>query len=442
MYRLFALAIAALLVIWPQAGDAQTIESVLRGLQERQKVLNFRDDPAGAFLLPIQWPEELGLEPFPEDGDIDNIEHMLSALQYAVEEYTRLAPLFLNYNTTELTKTKQRLMNQGRTAESLESTVDHVDEEWMAMYYELIEETVNEDPPVHVDVLQSAAFLPVNIGAISIHNWRDKLRYLASCVNELKVLPWEAQVTGAYGRAYNPSFEPDGNGWYVSQDHSDMSITFPGEGYTWAFAHTASSFNGSTPTAFEWRLEGGGSDEYATAWAHFSGIIGLRVNAGPLGGRVFILKAPVIQKWGDLGEAVANLQPTRLKVGSFIDINSVGGGQVSLDGDPNQQITLGTFYPLDPIGDPYNNMSVPMDYGDAVTKSLELLNLSAPIINGSMTVTPPAISMQNPWNPDVEYAITLDQGADKRRRYSAYSSYHWLDVSMLMLLAPDRKSVV
>ena len=82
-----------LLLIGVQRASAQSVEAVLRALQERNVILETRASyypPYATTVTPIQWGGDI--DDYPEEETITNMQAALDALNLASQKYELLGP--------------------------------------------------------------------------------------------------------------------------------------------------------------------------------------------------------------------------------------------------------------------------------------------------------------------------------------------------------------
>jgi RHS repeat-associated protein len=195
---------------WSATVQAQSIESVLRALQERKQMLSVqaivgreiqeektalkegRPADYSQITLPpsffISWPN--GVEEFPEEGSIPDLETALAALNHASLMFDEIKGQYLAYDTSQKTFVNSECVwvDIWSGPDPLRSVNGEV----------LLSKTVG-DLPEYARVQVASIRLP-SIGEFTEDNWRVKLKLLASGISQLKALPWTGTALRATAR--------------------------------------------------------------------------------------------------------------------------------------------------------------------------------------------------------------------------------------------------
>jgi hypothetical protein len=189
--------IAALLNSFLQA---QSIEDVLNALQERKQMLVMRGVIAATLAKEadsIVYNGELDYSDisFPSnelikwkndaqdatqtiyfgENKITNLSHAIALLNQASFEFDLMKSEFLAYSGDSSTIVNQQLVA-------------------VADFYDPVLESVDrERPPAHASIAYPSITLP-SVGVFTPENWRQKIKVLGSNIDQLKAMPWPAQV--------------------------------------------------------------------------------------------------------------------------------------------------------------------------------------------------------------------------------------------------------
>lgn len=174
---LVRLLIALICVLSPRMVSAQSVESVLCALQERNVVLEWRSsyyDSNKTTVEPIVWPN--GIEPFPAEGSITSLTDAIAALNHASSVFEGMKWQFVAYDSN-----KRRFANLRQSATN-EAVLN-------------FKQKGGAQPWITGSDIGTTGFffaqpdLP-SVGQFDEQNWRSKLQLLASNINQLKALTW------------------------------------------------------------------------------------------------------------------------------------------------------------------------------------------------------------------------------------------------------------
>ncbi|RYD85800.1 MAG: hypothetical protein EOP84_01240, partial [Verrucomicrobiaceae bacterium] len=228
----YTLGICALVftLLFAPSGQAQTVESVLRALQERKLVVLYKTPTLHTTLTDedlIQWPS--GIAAFPADGTIKDLPKVLESLNTASYAFDILKHEFVAYEVK-----RQVFANLG----------------WEKSFDVGGGAGWNSVTGVGTPTI-SAINLP-SIGHFDEQNWSTKLRLLASNVNQLRALRWPiaTMVTQVYGG--KTTFPPSQAG---------NNLSFPGAYEEWAESAYTGKGGAETPFFFTWSINGHRSNE-------------------------------------------------------------------------------------------------------------------------------------------------------------------------------------
>jgi len=330
-------------------------------------ILNRYGQTAQDDFHPVQWPGNLAN--FPANGSIQDVPTAIAALNVASKEFDLLKRFFVAFD-----RSRNRYINLQCIANLNFAPKDPLydsDSNGSFAYNGSDENT---------SFRCSAINLP-SVGSFNEQNWRDKLRVLASNIDQLRAIEWPySRLQGGY------SVTPGaGTDLYSSYQSSNWSITFPAfvppsslvpddqlfispdpllvknaggweqEAYSWkvsgGFTHFATGFWGVEYSAGETEDEGAdnffrGDCElnaiiYAEAATKVPSWATLPAGAPSLTGTAYFFKGPSVQSYGDLAEVVVNSSGSGLHLGSCdvvstpnpLNIGENLSGWVSYDGD-------------------------------------------------------------------------------------------------------------
>jgi len=157
---------------------AQTVESILRALQYRTMYAGF---------TPIDWVN--GVETFPEDYTITNLTDVIAVLNQASQEFDFLKTLYTAYDPDS-----HLLINEG------------------------------------VPEVNGKIILP-SVGTFTVDNWRTKIRWLASNIDQLRATELVGSVTNTTltyhddDRSDQTPDEPDHD--YRADNDLEFAVAFP-----------------------------------------------------------------------------------------------------------------------------------------------------------------------------------------------------------------------
>lgn len=303
------IALALALAFLPSA-SAQTPEAVLSALQERHLMLEIRDtqtDASKTQLTPIEWGNGVAAA-FPAPNSITSMESLVGVLNRAAYELDRIKGKFLAFNSA----------NDG--AANLESV----------NYNEVISDYQSTSAAHRVD--PGPIQLP-SVGFVNEHNWREKLRLLASSVDQLQALKWPVSTRSL-------DFFQE----YYSGEIITLDLDFPSM-QELSFIHSVSraTYDSTPPSAkylskpaLLWELKGGQYTPTVTG----TGIYGFEarmtpansapaVSGTPTSGRMLIYKTPSIASFGDTTEAFASntgVADDTLLLGTLVALDVGSGG--------------------------------------------------------------------------------------------------------------------
>ena len=111
MKRWIHFAIVLAVSIGCRTAPAQTVESVLRALQERQMALEIREHyESGGAVLGIVWPG--GITQYPADGSVTELPKALAALNHASRKFDAIKGKYIAYDSH-----KHQLVNTSYAAQ-------------------------------------------------------------------------------------------------------------------------------------------------------------------------------------------------------------------------------------------------------------------------------------------------------------------------------------
>lgn len=315
------------------AGHAQSVEAVLRGVQERQMAVsarsvieaelgieskrrnlgeapdegNIQGDFSEDWL--IQWPG--GIARFPADGTIVDLSSAIAALNHAILQLETLQYEYLRMSIDDSKAIK--------------------------------------DPDDYVGYLSAKLVLP-SIGRVDAANWRQKVVEIASQVEQFKVLPWPALVNGASGSKNWFNLNAMGDRVPLAAHVTSPLTIAPSD---WVDSPTAQKGDfslirystGYSGSGWQWGVVGGGAevlfDESSEVRArlHSTHVLsaGIKMkpwmnasspvpNAPNLGGKVAVYKkALIMSSGGDMTEKLNASFPAQLP----LDFASKVGGSTS-----------------------------------------------------------------------------------------------------------------
>jgi hypothetical protein len=362
-------------------GNAQTIESVLRALQERQMALQSRSaGPVnGNIWSPIVWPS--GIEDFPQENTIHSLPQALEALNLASWYFDQIKGEFLCYDTAH-----NQFVNLEQRVFGYDSSLHNAD--WIGGEVGDISNQHQETSFLlpHVD-------LP-SVGKFDETNWREKLLILASNITQLKVLGTSLRDA----RVQTGGYDPVVTNYRNATEVLSWTINFP-----WAIPPPTSPGLHPQPTAIEnqyggynscvdalrWTVTGEfltSSDDYGLygAWVgdQMECVVGVMAKAYPI--QNLPANAPILQNtfkvfkgasvcaFGDLTEPFAKDESHQLRLGTLTE--------VPLTDNQDGTFQAGSYTESDGV--------TTISREDALAASLAWLGVVSPTIHGVVVAAP------------------------------------------------------
>ncbi len=328
--------------------QAQSVESILRALQDRQTVVNIKQARlvySAAGLQPIHWT---GLSDYPAEGDIQTVQQAIISLNEASRWFDALKGNFLAFDPG-----KQMPVNQQNVADCPQETSSIQDK---ILPFATSPFSISTSPiytkrgmPLPTPAVAMAPmFATVNIasvGTFDLSNWRKKLPSMASNVNQLTAIEWPY-----YGHRISSGcriVSQNSNYVTLTDDISVSSNSFPffdplppgltldtGSGVPPAPLTLERPADSGWNVMAQWTLHATdeADDSVTCGQSSFDKvampthpITGMSVPSAPIGGPVLLLTTPMIRAFGDLTERAANRTANGFTLGTC-DISAAGSG--------------------------------------------------------------------------------------------------------------------
>jgi len=424
------------------SASGQTVSEVLRALQDRKVVLEIRNTYGYTSTGPgtlrtlqtIKWPN--GLPDYPQESNITSQALAIQALAQASREFDKLKGYFLAYDAVN-----KRLANFEMEGAASPAEYTAADNSYAAssagspssMGSDIT--PISGLPSVGTAKLSGVLTLP-SVGEVNADNWREKLRQLASNINQLTALQWPIYVET--GRGYF-STKGDWSNFSAHDIYSSEEIYFPG-----AFSTMGGSDPYSnpyfTPSVFVTDLFNGnkmifggassgisflpGIDWTAHAGTWFDGqllgksegssgeldaVVGAYVSydthngeilpdgTGSHVGTLTIFKAPFVAPWGDVTESLAKQNLDKCRMGVMQPLAT-----------PLDKQTYGDYGGIPPAS-----------LTSFITDAFTLMDIDVPSFHGTVAEETDIDAIVDDVTPDFTayYCPLENYGATKRRHY-------------------------